>query len=505
MEMKADLILVNGLLLPERRRGSVAIRGDRILAVGDAIERYAGDRTDTIDLAGRPILPGFIDAHVHLLDAGLREIGWRVDLSGLSRDRALAALREAVNVRGEGEWVIGEGWDEAGWDDPRYLSAEELDRIAPRSPVGALRIDGHMIVLNRAGLRAAARLLPDCDPALFDPGEGILREGAAWTLLESIEPDPSTLADALSAAARLCHRLGVTSVHTMADSRRVPSLSERRGRDLLRVGVYQTVRSPSEIGEITGYEDDQWFRFLGVKVFTDGSIGAGSAAVTEAYPSGENGILNYSDAELLRILSAAAAAGHRAAVHAIGDRAIAQVLRVYAGLSPRSAVGDRIEHFELPEEGQIEEVNRLGLHLSMQPNFIGNWSGPGGMYAERLGGKRDAASNPLRDVLDLGIPLAFGSDGMPISPLYGIHAAVNAPYPRQRITLDEAIASYTAGGARFASEERLKGKIEEGLLADLVVLDEDPYLAVDRIDERRVEMTFVGGRCVYSREEGGCG
>ena len=504
--MKADLILTNGIVFPAREADSIAINGDRILAVArsDEIGALAGEGTETIDLEGRPVLPGFIDAHVHLFDAGLREIGWRVDLSGLSRDETLAALREAVKSRGEGEWVIGEGWDESRWGEPRYLTRGELDRVAPDSPLGAVRMDGHMIVLNRVGLRAASSIVPDHGSDLFDPGKGILREEAAWTLLERIEPDPSTLAEALSGAARLCHRLGVTSVHTMTKAWRVPILFERRGRDLLRIGVYQTVGSPSEIEGIAGYENDQWLRFLGVKVFTDGSIGAGTAAVTEAYPSGGNGILNYTDEEISNLLAAAARAGHQAAIHAIGDRAIAQVLRMYARLDARSELRNRIEHFELPEERQIEEVKRLGLHLSMQPNFIGNWSGPGKMYVERLGRERDAVSNPLRAVFDFGIPVAFGSDGMPISPLYGIRAAVNAPYSTQRVSLDEAIAAYTEGGARFGSEEGVKGRIEEGFLADLVVLNEDPFLVPTDLNDMRVEMTFVGGKLVYARE-GRCG
>ena len=504
--MKADLILMNGAVFPEKRADSIAIKGDRILAVGriDEIAGLAGEDTETIDLAGRPILPGFIDAHVHLFDTGLREIGWRVDLSGLSRDRALAALRDAVRSRGGG-WVIGEGWDESGWDDPRYLSARELDRVAPDSPLGAVRMDGHMIVLNRVGLRAASEMgiLPEGRP--IDPEEGIVKERPAWTLLQRIEPDTSTLADALSGAARLCHRLGVTSVHTMAKAWRIPILYERRGKDRLRIGVYQTVDAADDVGRIRAYEDDLWFRFLGVKAFTDGSIGAGSAAISWVYPSGGNGILTYPDDELFRLLSTAAAVGYQAAVHAIGDRAIEQVLRAYSSLGASPGLRNRIEHFELPAEGQIEGVRRLGIHLSMQPNFIANWSGSGKMYEKRLGKERDSRSNPLRGVIDSGIPLAFGSDGMPISPLYGIHAAVNAPYPGQRMTIGEAIASYTEGGAYFAFEEGLKGRIEEGFLADLVVLDEDPFLSPGEIEKRRVEMTFVGGRCVYSSEEGGCG
>jgi len=163
------------------------------------------------------------------------------------------------------------------------------------------------------------------------------------------------------------------------------------------------------------------------------------------------------------------------------------------------ALRHRIEHFELPRRMHLARARRLGLCISMQPNFIGNWSGPGSLYVDRLGAKRDWESNPLRRVVDEGLPLAFGSDGMPVSPLYGLHWAVNGPYPGQRLTVDEAVDRYTAWGAWFGFDEEVKGRIEPGLLADLVVLDEDPTLRPERIRERRVEMTFVGGERVYER------
>ena len=189
------------------------------------------------------------------------------------------------------------------------------------------------------------------------------------------------------------------------------------------------------------------------------------------------------------------------AIHAIGDRAIEQVLRAHATVSSSADLRHRIEHFELATLDQIERARSLGLLLSMQPNFIGNWSGPGSMYERNLGRSRDKESNPLRRVLDSGAHLAFGSDGMPVSPLYGLHCAVNAAYESQRVTVDEAIAAYIGAGARFSFEEDVKGGLQVGAYADLVVLDEDPWRVPDRLRERRVERVFVGGECVFEAEE----
>jgi predicted amidohydrolase YtcJ len=169
------------------------------------------------------------------------------------------------------------------------------------------------------------------------------------------------------------------------------------------------------------------------------------------------------------------------------------VLKAHEDVGSMPEMRHRIEHLELPADGQIERARDLGLHLSMQPNFIGNWSGPGSMYERKLGKDRDVVSNPLRQVADAGAELALGSDGMPISPLYGLHWAVNGAYEGQRLGVTEALAAYTAGGARFGFEEDVKGCFDVGAYADLVILDEDPCLAPSEIRDRRVLATYVAG------------
>lgn len=501
---RATVVLHNGTIHGRRNLDAVAIAGDRILAVGRGEELLAdaGENALRIDLKGRAVLPGFIDAHVHLMHTGLVASGWRIDLTNRSRDEVVAALRGAARSRGVGEWVVGSGWDESDWKDRRYLVREELDRVTTTTPVLAIRKDGHLLTANARALD----FLPESAPERWvDREAGHLREAAAIEMLDRVVPDRATSAEALSAAARLCHRLGITSVHTMSRLRHVPALMAGRSKRRLRVTICPEVASFDRleaVGLETGF-GDPWLRFGGIKIFADGSIGARNAAVSEPFRGGETGELNHEDAVLTSMIRAAEDAGWQTVIHAIGDRAIGQVLDAHEAVGTDPASRHRIEHFELPREAQLVRAARLGLCISMQPNFIGNWSGPESLYVDRLGEERDRASNPLRRVVDEGLPLAFGSDGMPVSPLYGLHSAVNAPYPDQRLTVEEAIACYTAGGAWFGFEEDAKGRIEPGMLADLVVLDEEPLLRPERIVERTVEMTFVGGERVYEREGAG--
>jgi predicted amidohydrolase YtcJ len=507
MAERTDCVLYGGSILAHPSADSIALRDGMIAAIGAAEEvlRFVSDSTPRIDLRGRAVLPGFIDAHVHLLSTGLSELGWLVDLAGRSRSETLAVLEQAVAERGGGEWVVGIGWDESQWDDPRYLTARELDRLAPRSPLGAVRRDGHLLVVNTSALRMIRASIPSAVGGEdVDETRREFREAAAWSVLEAIDPDQDTLVEALAAAVRRCHRLGVTTVHTMCPPRRVRVLLDGRTRNRLRVVIYRRVAEPADVsaGDSDLTSDTEWARVGGLKIFADGSIGARNAALSEPYCNGGSGGLTHDDETLRELIERADAAGWQTAVHAIGDRAIEQVLRAHAKIGSASSLRHRIEHLELPSDAQIEWAQNLGLCVSMQPNFIGNWSGPNGLYERHLGEARDAFSNPLRRVVDAGLPLGFGSDGMPMSPVYGLHCAVNGPHPSQRLTVEEAIAGYTTGGAYLAFEENAKGRLDVGMYADVVVLDEDPRRSPERLNDRSVEMTFVGGACVYARERG---
>lgn len=480
---------------------AVILRHGRIGWIGPSGE--ADTPTDeTIDARGGAVVPGFVDAHVHLLHTGLVESGWRIDLVGRSRADCLAVVREAARVRGAGEWVVATGWDESRWPDAHALTREELDRAAPRNPVLAVRVDGHVLVANSRGLHdePAAAILAAW-PTDVDGASGQVREQAATEALAAVGPDRAVIDEALRAAARLCHRMGVTAVHTMCDGLDPGALLDAARGLGLRVVVNPPIEALAGLaaaGHRTGDGDD-WARWGGLKAFADGSIGARNAAVSEPFRSGGRGILLCDDTSMTDRIRAADAAGWQTVIHAIGDRAIEQVLSAHEAARTSHALRHRIEHFEFPAEGHVARASKAGLCACMQPNFVGNWSGPGGLYDQELGPLRDSRSNPLRSVVDAGMPLAFGSDGMPISPLYGLACAVRPPHRGQRLSLEEALDAYTAGGAYLAHEETDAGGIRVGKRADLVVLDAPMAGAESEIGRRAIERTFVGGECVYHR------
>jgi predicted amidohydrolase YtcJ len=496
------MVLVGGVIPTVPEAQALALGGERILAIGrdEEIRALCSDATRVIELQGRAVLPGFVDAHTHFLGTGLERIGARISLSGLSRDETLSRLMRAAADRGGGDWIIGRGWDESLWSDRIALRSTELDRVTMDHPLLAVRLDGHLLVANRAAAKRIPAVLGR--PAIEIP-EGVLREEPAFSLLEALTPDADTLREALHSAVETAHALGVTSIHTMLRPRRMAVYLRERRRLGLRVALYpeaEGLDALETLGVATGFGDDA-VRIGGVKLFADGSVGAGNAAVARPYnDSGELGALNYPREAIVDFLRRAEAAGLQTAIHAIGDRAIDQVLEAHAAVHTSAALRHRIEHFELASPAQVRRAAELSLNLSMQPNFVANWSGDGGMYEARLGASRDRRIDPHRWVLDEGLPLAFGSDSMPFSPLIGLHAAVNAPHPAQRVSVEEGIACYTRGGAYLSFEEADKGSLHAGALADLVVLDDDPRKSPDRIRERRVEMTVLGGRIVYTGE-----
>ena len=496
-------VLHNGIIYGHPGADTIVLERGRIRMIGRADELAPllseGEGVARIDLQGQTVLPGFVDAHIHLIHTGLVESGWRVGLMNLSRADALEKLAQAAADR-DGEWVIGTGWDESHWQDRSYLTKAELDKVAPHSPLLAIRMDGHLLAANSVAMNQIPAIAPE---NLIERDTGILREKAVDVMAASIRPDFASTVEAVDAAARLCHQLGITTVHTMTRLDFFEAFMTQRERRKLRITICPDIHSFDKllaVGLKTGY-GDAWLRFGGIKMFADGSIGAGNAAVSEPYIKGGLGKLNHEDVVLRGWVETADRAGWQTIIHAIGDRAIEQVLRTHEDLHTDPSLRHRIEHFELPQESQWERVKQAGLYVSMQPNFTANWSGPNSLYVDRLGLERDRMSNPFRPIHDAGIPLAFGSDGMPPSPLYGLHGAIHGAYPGQRLTIEEAIACYTEGGARFAFEEDDKGSLQAGKLADLVVIDQDPRMDPDHVSDRSIEMTFVGGELVYSSDD----
>ena len=510
----ADMVLVDGKVftaVPDRPWArALAVRGDRLIAVGTntKVERCAGRATKHVDLRGRVAVPGFIDAHAHMADSA-GERGW-IRLAGTrSREDAIARLRKAATSTPRGGWIVGIDWDESKWPERRFLTREDLDRVSTDHFVVARRIDCHIGSLNSKALELAADLVGERGFDVDGSGRptGILKEDAFGAFHRRFETGETGIEAGLASVAKMAHRLGITSIHDIVDRSGWKAYQRAHDRRALGVRVYAMLRDslmPALIegGLRTGF-GDLWLRLGAIKVFADGSLGAYTAALDAPYAgrTGEKGMLIHSPTELRALLETAHRAGFQTATHAIGDAAIRLVvgtLEAVQDAEPRKDARHRIEHYELPDDEVLRRTKTARIVASCQPNFIGQWSGPGDVYETRLGVARAAKNNPYRKILRRRIPLCFGSDGMPYGPLYGVHWAVNGFVEDQRISPEEAVRAATAGSAFAAFEEDDKGTLEPGKLADFVILNGDPFETPEAIARMRVASTWIGGRRVYA-------
>jgi len=511
----ADLIVRGRILTMDPARPTakaMAIGDGRILAVGTEAQadRWRERRTKVWRLRpGETVVPGFVDAHAHLATDAWRRT-W-VDLNGCaSLEDALDRIRARLADARQGEWIVARGWDESVWPVKRFLTRHDLDRVSVSHPILANRVDGHMCTVNSAALRRAGLAAAGAGVDLGPDGTptGVLKEDAADRAREAIpRPTDEEWADLLANAVASAHALGITSVHDCVDARHVRAYGElrRQGRLTMRATLMpydDLLDAYVAAGIRTGF-GDEWLRVGAVKVFSDGSLGARTAALFDPYDDDprETGGLVRSPKELTALLGKAHGAGFQVAVHAIGDRAIDVVVEAYDRVldrEPREDHRHRIEHFELPSDEALGRMKDLGLIASMQPNFVARWSMPGELYERRLGRERAARNNPFRMILRRKVRLAFGSDGMPYGPLYGMTGATDGPFPSQRIAAKDALRAYTAGGAFAGFAESELGTLAAGRFADFVVLSGDPRTVP--LGRLAVEATVVGGAVVHRRK-----
>lgn len=472
---------------------ALLVRDGRIEAVGTtaAIERrIASTGGPRWDLKGITLLPGLVDSHTHLVHQGL--LPRRVDLAETrSLEEAYLAVRNGAESLPPGQLLLAERWDESRWRERRFPRREELDEISRTRPIVLRRVDGHVAVGNTAACQAISERLPG-----VDPDSGLLLEEASLHINQVFPTAPHATDEALETAQTRALALGITAVHDFAIPGYLRAYQRLHARGRLRIRAHVSLYvdhlgALEEAGMATGWGDDQ-LRLAGVKLFADGSLGGHTAALREPYrdQAGATGRLIYDPAKLRSVVERADRAGLRVSAHAIGDAAIDQVAPILARAAPRAR--HRIEHYELHTPDSEALLSGGRVVASMQPNFVGAWNRKGGLYEARIG-TRARRANEFGRLLSAGIRVAFGSDCMPLDPWFGISGCVNAPFPRQRLRLPDALRCYTAAGADALGAPGL-GRLKPRAHADFIGL----RLQASRIGRAQVLATYVGGRLVHA-------
>jgi hypothetical protein len=501
---------------------AIALRGNVILALGsdEAMRSLLPDST-VIDLNDRCVIPGLIDAHVHaeLTALGLQDI----DAEAPTLDELLRRVEERVRTTPKGEWIRGYGWNQNVWGGA-FPDKADLDRVAPEHPVCLTAKSAHAAWVSSLALKIADVTSSTPDPpggelvrAANGEPTGIFLEGAV-ELVTRVIPEPTAhhVADALRKALPLFHRVGLTGIHDFDGARALQAWQILRERGELSTRVSKTIPVALEdqaitLGVRSGLGDD-WLRINSLKLFADGALGPQTALMIDPYEgtSGRRGIRVMDNEEMFERVRTASAAGLSSAIHAIGDQANRDALEVLARVrrterGPR--LRHRIEHVQLLHPDDFDRLAQLEIIASMQPVHATSDM----LIADRHWGARSAGAYALRTQLDAGAVLAFGSDS-PVesfNPFLGIHAAVTrrrtdgSPhpdgwYPEQRLTVSDAVRGFTMGAAYAAYDERRKGSLAPGKLADLIVLDRDIF-TVDPMDiaGTQVLATMIDGEWVW--------
>ena len=527
MPDQADLLLDNGTIrtlhpaLPVS--DTLAVRGGRVAAYGAAARALRGPRSEVIDLHGGLALPGFTDAHLHLLwfGLGLEQVAL-TEVADFAEVRR--RIRERVEQTPPGEWVTGTGWNQDLWGEVRP-DRRHLDALSGAHPLLFDRKDGHSVWVNSRALELAG-----INPATPDPPggrierdaegrpSGILAERAMELVRRHVPPPDDAARDrGLAAAMALANQAGLTAIHDMegADARAAFERSLARGALTLRVQMLVDLAAfragwPADRPTNSG---PPLLQTGPLKIFSDGALGSRTAAMLEPFRGdpANRGVLVTPPEELRELIAAAAGQGLACAIHAIGDRANRLVLDAFAATAaawrPRG-LRQRIEHVQLLHPDDLPRLAALGIVASMQPSH----ATADQEIADRFWGERSRLGYAWRSVLETGAALAFGSD-CPVETLDvlpGLYAAVarrrpdGTPpggwYPQERVSLAEALAAYTLGAAYAAGREQELGSLAPGKLADITVLDRDILaLPAEALLETAVLATIVGGRVVYTR------
>ncbi len=520
--IEVDTILHNGKIATIDAglsiQSAVAIKDDRIVAVGSEQLLTEFVAPTTIDLEGKFVMPGFVDSHTHLRGNPERYI----DLTETTSIEEIKDLvRDKVDEIGAGEWVTGYGWSEDFMAEGRRPLRADLDAAAPDSPVILTRAGGHSAVVNSVALRRAEvdENTPQPEGGVIEVGEdgrlnGVIRE--RQEIVGRLVPEASNedVRDSLISVLEDQFAFGITSfTHANASLEAWPEWEYiyrmRRGQ-LPRASIqvfWEGAEAMDAFGMKSG-DGDEFLRVGPIKIFVDGGF-TGPAAYTKDPYKGEadyRGKLSIDPAQLTTTIRELNAAGWQAGIHAIGDAAIELTVdELAAALDATPRVDHRhyLNHFTvMPSSETMTKMAEYGIGITQQPNFTYTLEG---RYVDYLDGDRVEHNNPLRTPMNHGVNVAISSDILPIGPLVGLYAAVTRKgmsgrvfAAEEAISMMEALQAYTLFGAWLSFEEDLKGSIEPGKLADLIVLDQD-LLTVDpeKIMDTKVLQTWLGGRLVY--------
>jgi len=530
---KADLIIKNAKVFTANDAGpwaeAVACKSGKIIAVGTErdIAKFAGPATKVLDVHGRLVIPGLIDAHTHFSSGGRSLIS--LSFRGVN---TIAKVQEmvAAKIKGlaPGALVSGSKYDHTLFPGGNWPTKEDLDKVSPDNPVVIRRVDGHSIWVNSSALKRSGITRDTKDPfggEIFrDPktGEptGILTEAATGMIRVSGDEVKSTPEQDILRGLEHAARLGLTGVHTDSDLTEIELYNKLKAEGRLSLRVYawlpvEGLDSYIRKGIHQGQGDEMMC--IGFqKVFIDGTLGSGTALMFAPFSDepGKSGLPQMPEAELDALFEKAQAKGYQTGTHAIGDKGVNWVLNAVERARKKFGTKDlrhRIEHAQIIVPADVPRFQELGVIASMQPTHC---TTDMRFCAQRVGQERSKSAYIWRTLLDNGAKIAFGSDWPvePLDPMRGLYSAVTRKniegdfpeggwFPEQRLTMEEAIKLFTSGSSYASFEEDIKGTLEPGKLADMVVLTKDLFtIAPKEILTTEAAYTILGGRIVFEKK-----
>ena len=534
----ADLILINGKIVTVDREFStkeaIAVKDGKVMATGSTkeLKKLKGDSTEVIDLNGKTVLPGLYDSHLHMLKTGafLQVINCRTPPMKSITDMAKAVGEKAKKAK-PGEWIQGRGWDQVKLAEHRNPTRYDFDKVAPNNPVYLIRTCGHLAVVNSKALELAGITKQTKDPVggrivRDEKGEatGMLEESPAMSLCLNLIP-PATIEDKvqqIKAASDAFNKAGLTSVIEAGiteDEIVAYQLALERGLLNVRVNYMlsaiegnepeaNSIKRIESFPMISGYGNDM-LRFQGLKILIDGGIGGKTALLRESYENDiHTGLLTVPEDKLQRLVDAANKRGMLSGIHCCGGKAMDIVIDAFKKTNKVKPIKGRrfyLIHAYQPSEQNFLDCIDYGILAASQPSFLYYL---GDSYVENVGVKRGAWLKPHRAWIDNGILVGAGTDSpvTPYPPFPCLWAAIarktelnkTVMGADQRVTREEAIKMYTINGAYLSFEENIKGSLELGMLADMIVIDRDILTCPeDDIKDTKVLRTILGGKTVY--------